>query len=108
VPRFREYGSNQDRENYEALLNLAERLGDAKPKGLVKSDIDQLVSYTYSEDTKQTDQTLCVICMCDFENGQNLRVLPCNHEFHTKCVDKWLKTNRTCCICRADVSEYLF
>jgi hypothetical protein len=37
VPRFREYGSNQDRENYEALLNLAERLGDAKPKGLVKS-----------------------------------------------------------------------
>lgn len=37
MPRFREYGSNQDRENYEALLNLAERLGDAKPKGLVKS-----------------------------------------------------------------------
>lgn len=24
-------------ENYEALLNLAERLGDAKPKGLHKS-----------------------------------------------------------------------
>ena len=29
--------------------------------------------------------------MCDFESRQLLRVLPCNHEFHAKCVDKWLK-----------------
>ena len=34
-----------DVENYEALLNLAERLGEAKPKGLSKSDIEHLVSY---------------------------------------------------------------
>lgn len=32
-------------ENYEALLSLAERLGEAKPKGLSKSEIDQLPSY---------------------------------------------------------------
>lgn len=33
----------------------------------------------------------CVVCFSDFEARQLLRVLPCNHEFHTKCVDKWLK-----------------
>ena len=32
-------------ENYEALLNLAERLGEVKPKGLNKSDIEMLPSY---------------------------------------------------------------
>ena len=32
-------------ENYEALLNLAERLGEAKPRGLLKADIEQLPSY---------------------------------------------------------------
>ena len=32
-------------ENYEALLNLAERLGEVKPKGLAKSDIEMLPSY---------------------------------------------------------------
>ncbi|ROI16022.1 E3 ubiquitin-protein ligase RNF38, partial [Anabarilius grahami] len=36
----------------------------------------------------------CVVCMCDFESRQLLRVLPCNHEFHAKCVDKWLKVSK--------------
>ncbi|XP_071494747.1 E3 ubiquitin-protein ligase RNF38-like [Diadema setosum] len=94
-------------ENYEALLNLAERLGEAKPRGLSKANIDQLPSYRYNPETPRTinDQTCCVVCMSDFETRQTLRVLPCSHEFHARCVDKWLKSNRTCPICRADASE---
>lgn len=77
------------------------------------------------------DQTSCVVCMCDFEIRQILRVLPCSHEFHAKCVDKWLRvslrqnrneyefifksllyfsvlkqSNRTCPICRGNASDY--
>ncbi|XP_069735841.1 E3 ubiquitin-protein ligase RNF38-like isoform X2 [Phaenicophaeus curvirostris] len=92
-------------ENYEALLNLAERLGEAKPRGLTKADIEQLPSYKFNPSNHQSEQTSCVVCMCDFEARQLLRVLPCNHKFHAKCVDKWLKANRTCPICRADASE---
>ncbi|KAL3864523.1 hypothetical protein ACJMK2_006197 [Sinanodonta woodiana] len=94
-------------ENYEALLNLAERLGEAKPRGLIKAEIEQLPAYRFNADSQRgdSDQTSCVVCMCDFENRQLLRVLPCSHEFHAKCVDKWLKTNRTCPICRADAGE---
>ncbi|XP_017769045.1 PREDICTED: RING finger protein 44 isoform X2 [Nicrophorus vespilloides] len=93
-------------ENYEALLNLAERLGEAKPRGLAKLEIDQLLSYKFNADTHQGDQTSCVVCMCDFEAKQLLRVLPCSHEFHAKCVDKWLRSNRTCPICRGNASEF--
>jgi hypothetical protein len=32
----------------------------------------------------------CSICTEDFEMGQDLRVLPCNHKFHPECVDPWL------------------
>jgi len=36
-------------------------------------------------------QTSCVVCLGDFESRQLLRALPCKHEFHARCVDKWLK-----------------
>lgn len=93
-------------ENYEALLSLAERLGEAKPRGLTRAEVEQLPSYKFNAETHQGDQTNCVVCMCDFEVLQLLRVLPCSHEFHSKCIDKWLKSNRTCPICRGDAGEY--
>ncbi|XP_076435226.1 uncharacterized protein LOC143275044 [Babylonia areolata] len=95
-----------EQENYEALLNLAERLGEAKPRGLTKMEIEQLPCYRFNSEVRRNDmdQTSCVVCMCDFESRQLLRILPCLHEFHAKCVDKWLKTNRTCPVCRADAA----
>lgn len=32
----------------------------------------------------------CPICTDDFEKGQDVRVLPCNHKFHPDCIDPWL------------------
>ena len=49
--------------------------------------------FRYTGDGSENDQTTCVVCMCDFEVRQTLRILPCSHEFHSKCVDKWLKVS---------------
>ena len=74
----------------QALLNLAESLGDT-PHGLTQCDIDQLLSYSFNEQSEGDSQTLCVVCMYDFDAHQLVRVLPCAHEFHAKCIDQWLK-----------------
>ena len=42
----------------QALLTLAERLGEAKPQGLSKSRIDQLDSYRYKQGTHCSDQPM--------------------------------------------------
>ncbi|XKL64357.1 hypothetical protein PGB90_004443 [Kerria lacca] len=96
--------SESEMENYEALLHVAERLSEEKPRGLNKVEINQIPSFKFDTEKHHSDQTTCVVCMCDFEEQQILRDLPCSHMFHAKCVDKWLKTNRTCPICRGDAS----
>lgn len=109
--------------NYEALLGLARQLSESKPRGMSKADIDRLASFQFtsaapsrlsddsavkqSSDEGAVTQTSCVVCMSEFVNRQRIRELPCQHIFHLKCIDKWLKTNRTCPLCRADVINLL-
>lgn len=47
----------------------------------------------------------CPICIVDFEEGDELRVLPCEgkHRFHQACVDPWLlELSSSCPLCRQD------
>ncbi|CDO53628.1 Conserved hypothetical protein. Putative Zinc finger, RING-type domain protein [Geotrichum candidum] len=53
----------------------------------------------------EDDDSTCPICFEDFEDGQILRVLPCNHKFHALCVDPWLLNSSSHCpMCRVDLS----
>jgi hypothetical protein len=59
---------------------------------------------THEGETEQTqgspvppwfkNQTECAICLCDFELGDRVRILPCNHIFHMEEVDEWLVKRR--------------
>lgn len=37
----------------------------------------------------------CQICFCDYTNGDKLRMLPCFHDYHVSCIDRWLKVTHT-------------
>ncbi|KAJ1979543.1 hypothetical protein H4R35_001470 [Dimargaris xerosporica] len=45
--------------------------------------------------------TDCAICLDEFEPGVRIRMLPCHHYFHTKCIDIWLtKKSSLCPLCK--------
>lgn len=48
---------------------------------------DKATTDDSSDDDRHAE---CAICLEDYVDGDNLRVLPCKHEFHASCIDAWL------------------
>ena len=55
--------------------------------------------------TETGDQ--CSICYSQMTQ-QTTRELPCHHKFHSRCIERWKRTSRTCPMCREpfDQPEY--
>ncbi|KAB2088461.1 hypothetical protein ES319_A03G000200v1 [Gossypium barbadense] len=47
--------------------------------------------YNKSHKLHNDEAGQCYICLLEYEEGDSMRILPCNHEFHRTCIDKWLK-----------------
>lgn len=62
---------------------------------------------TEKERTISGEDAVCCICLAKYANNDELRELPCSHFFHKDCVDKWLKINALCPLCKSEVGESL-
>ncbi|KAJ0040539.1 hypothetical protein Pint_28511 [Pistacia integerrima] len=48
----------------------------------------------------------CCVCLSGLKEGEDCRVLPCLHEFHRACINRWFNAcSKTCPICRFSMKE---
>ncbi|XP_035398534.1 E3 ubiquitin-protein ligase RNF6 isoform X2 [Cygnus atratus] len=77
---------------------------DERLRGLTKEQIDNLSTRNYGDiHTEDEISKTCSVCINEYVTGNKLRQLPCMHEFHIHCIDRWLSENSTCPICRQPV-----
>ncbi|CAL5382891.1 unnamed protein product [Camellia sinensis] len=65
---------------------------------ITECDTDSPIEHVLSPENAE-----CCICLCPYEDGTELRELPCRHHFHCSCIDKWLYINATCPLCKFNI-----
>ncbi|OWF44537.1 uncharacterized protein LOC110458251 [Mizuhopecten yessoensis] len=78
-------------EDYETLLQLDESVA---PKTLEQNVLESFRTDTVNESCVNDT---CAICMEQYTLGQPRKFLPCNHVFHTNCIDMWLNNSSLNC-----------
>jgi hypothetical protein len=87
-------------EDYELLLRLDETVE--------KKTVNQETLTTLKEKTIDSEEHLsevCTVCMFNYEMGDSVKYLPCNHLFHVDCIVPYLSSyGQSCPVCKAKVT----
>ena len=92
---------NPDSMSYEQLLQLEDNMGNVN-KGLSKKQFDKLPFVKYDKN-KYSENYQCIICMEEYEKNENVKLLPCGHIFHDKCIKEWLMKQKSCPFCKSEI-----
>ncbi|XP_059670794.1 E3 ubiquitin-protein ligase At1g12760 [Cornus florida] len=88
----------KDSSSYEAVASIIEGRvveGPNESRGGVPARREAII-----------EVRLCCVCLSRLKEGEETRVLPCLHEFHSVCVDRWFTMcRRTCPMCRFSMEE---
>lgn len=67
------------------------------PKVATEDEIFSLETGVY---TSKDPSISCGVCLSDIEERENFTKTKCSHLFHKECIEKWLKMNVRCPVCR--------
>ena len=110
------------RNNNQNSNNIGNEMGEINDyNGLIRShpelkkkdkDVDTIIKFLPVSEVKEirknnnenNNNNKCIICLSDFEIGDQVSALPCAHVFHTECIASWLKKHCQCPVCKFEIT----
>lgn len=88
-------------EDYEMLLRLDDKIA---PKTIADDKLASLRTEIVSDpgtdgpdEGIRWEDTVCAVCMESYEKDQTVKFLPCEHYFHSNCIEMWLNNSGNTC-----------
>lgn len=101
--RFDELNPLDFMERFINSLGRNQPFEDVK-KIIKKQTLDSL-ELRMVNDNEEDKQ--CAFCLDEYNEGDIIRILPCKHDFHSVCCDKWLlEKSHLCPLCKQSAGEY--
>jgi len=76
----------------------AEAISEDKT-GMSDHDLTLMPVVKFHTGLSLSGDSTCAVCLCDMELNQSVRVLNCQHCFHSDCITIWLKQRASCPLC---------
>ncbi|KAF2893315.1 hypothetical protein ILUMI_12871 [Ignelater luminosus] len=92
-----------DANNLMRLLadfNMFDELG--LPNQLAPPASQNAIDNLLEEKIKQKGGQ-CHICLKEYEEAENIKIMPCKHKFHSACIKAWLAKTNSCPLCRYEL-----
>lgn len=59
--------------------------------------------YIKKESNIPLNDANCTICLNEYNDGDKIKNLPCQHHFHLNCIDEWFKVDDICPLCKKPI-----
>ncbi|CAN4115115.1 unnamed protein product [Withania somnifera] len=101
--RHRDMRLDVDNMTYEELLALGERIGDVctgLSEETISSRLKQWNYISIKTEEYPEEAEPCCICREEYNDGDDLGILDCGHDFHRDCIKQWLMQKNLCPVCK--------
>ncbi|GAB4844535.1 hypothetical protein Ancab_037915 [Ancistrocladus abbreviatus] len=90
---------SENRDSSNGVVGLDQSVINSYPKFPYNKKRGEIDNSNKNSDSNSN--SMCSICLCDYKEGEMLRMMPdCKHFFHLCCLDAWLRLNGSCPVCR--------
>ena len=104
-----DYGSvsmeDKDNNNLEvqSVSSSSQQPAEMNENNASSSTLSKLEEGGLLMKSLEEEEPSCSICLCEYENGDTVTKLPCNHIYHESCLSSWTDSHVRCPLCNYDL-----